>query len=185
MANPNNSTKVIVKNVRFSYVHVAEPVSDDAGREKYSVCVLIPKDSPDIPAIKAAIQAAAEAGKAKLANAKGVLPSNYKQPLRDGDTERDLDTNPECEGMLFINASTTRRPGIVGKHCEALDPSEIYSGCYGHVSLNFFAYNTATNKGVGAGLNNIMKTEDGEPLAGGSSAASDFGELAEKAADML
>lgn len=35
-------------------------------------------------------------------------------------------------------------------------------------------YNTAGKRGVGCGLGNVMKTRDGEPLAGGASAAADF-----------
>ena len=47
-----------------------------------------------------------------------------------------------------------------------LDSSELYSGCYARVSLNFFPYTNAGNKGVGVGLNNIQKLDDGEPLGG-------------------
>ena len=45
---------------------------------------------------------------------------------------------------------------------------------YARVTLNFFSFNSNGNKGVGCGLGNVMKTRDGEPLAGGASAASDF-----------
>jgi hypothetical protein len=53
---------------------------------------------------------------------------------------------------------------------------EFYSGCYGRASISFYAYNTSGNKGIAAGLNNIQKLEDGERLAGGSSAEEDFGD---------
>ena len=45
---------------------------------------------------------------------------------------------------------------------------------YARVTINFFGYNTAGKRGVGCGLGNVMKTRDGEPLAGGASAAADF-----------
>ena len=45
---------------------------------------------------------------------------------------------------------------------------------YARVTINFFPYDTQGSKGVGCGLGNVMKTRDGEPLAGGASAASDF-----------
>ena len=45
---------------------------------------------------------------------------------------------------------------------------------YARVTLNFFSFNSNGNKGVGCGLGNVLKTRDGEPLAGGSTAAQDF-----------
>ena len=55
-----------------------------------------------------------------------------------------------------------------------LDRNEVYSGCYGRVSLNFYAFNSNGNKGVACGLGNIQKLRDGEPLGGRSSAKDDF-----------
>ena len=46
---------------------------------------------------------------------------------------------------------------------------------YGRISLNLFAFNTSGNKGIAAGLQNLQKLEDGEMLAGGSTATEDFG----------
>ena len=60
---------------------------------------------------------------------------------------------------------------------EALDSEDIYSGCFGCASVNFFSYNTSGNTGVAAGLNNLIKTKDGDKLGGTHSAESDFGDL--------
>ena len=60
------------------------------------------------------------------------------------------------------------------KLVEVSNEDEVYSGCYGWVSVNFFAYNNAGNRGIAAGLNNVLKTKDGEFLGGRSSAQSDF-----------
>ena len=57
------------------------------------------------------------------------------------------------------------------------ESTELYSGCYGSASINFFAYNTKGNKGVAAGLNNVIKTRDGERLSGGHTAEEDFADL--------
>jgi hypothetical protein len=54
---------------------------------------------------------------------------------------------------------------------------DFYSGCWGAVTLNFFPYDSKGNKGVGAGLNNVIKTRDDERLSGGSSADADFGDM--------
>ena len=60
---------------------------------------------------------------------------------------------------------------------EALDDSEFYAGAYGCVTVNMFPYNSNGNVGVGVGLNNVIKLEDGERLAGGRSADEDFADL--------
>lgn len=74
--------------------------------------------------------------------------------------------------------NSTQKPGIVDKDLnEILDPDEVYSGCWGRASINFFPFNTSGNKGIGVGLNNIQKLKDDERLgAARASAESDFGD---------
>lgn len=168
------ATKVVIP-CRLSYAHIWQPGTNPDGSEgKYSVCLLIDKkDEKTVTKVKKAIEAAKVEGKSKLANSKGVIPNNIKQPLRDADDEGIDDAN--YEGMYFINASSTQKPQVVDRHVEPiLDPSEVYSGCYCNVSVNFYAFNVNTNKGIACGLNNIQKLKDGQRLAGGSSADEDF-----------
>lgn len=177
MSNQVNSTKVVTGKVRFCYVNVFEPTAMNEGdTPKYNVCILIPKDdAKTLGKINKAIAAAKEAGKAKLANKNGQLPADaaLKLPLRDGDVERADD--PAFEGMYFINANSQRKPSIVDKDLNPImEKEEFYSGCYGRASINFYAFNVSS-KGIAAGLNNLQKLEDGEMLAGGSTAEEDFG----------
>ena len=175
MSNQVNSTKVITGKVRFCYVNVFEPTAmNDGDTPKYNICVLIPKsDTATIDKIKKAIEAAKEAGKAKLADKNGRIPANLKLPLRDGDEERPDD--PAFEGHYFINANSLRQPTIVDRSLSPImSRDEFYSGCYGRASINFYAFNVSS-KGIAAGLNNLQKLEDGEMLAGGSTAEEDFG----------
>ena len=168
-------TKVVTGKVRFCYANVFEPTAMAEGdTPKYNVCVLIPKsDTKTLEKIKRAVEAAKQAGKAKLADKNGKIPSTIKLPLRDGDEERGDD--PAYEGMYFINANSTRKPSVVDKNLNPImSKDEFYSGCYGRASINFYAYNVQS-KGIAAGLGNLQKLEDGEPLAGGSSADEDFG----------
>ena len=58
-----------------------------------------------------------------------------------------------------------------------LDRSEVYSGVYARVSLNFYAFNSNGNKGIACGLGNIQKVRDGEPLGGKTDATKEFDEL--------
>lgn len=175
MSNQVNSTKVVTGKVRFCYVNVFEPTAMNEGdTPKYNICVLIPKsDTATIDKINKAINAAKEAGKAKLADKNGRIPANLKLPMRDGDVERPDD--PAFEGMYFINANSMRQPSIVDRSLNPImSRDEFYSGCYGRASINFYAFNVSS-KGIAAGLNNLQKLEDGEMLAGGSTAEEDFG----------
>lgn len=52
--------------------------------------------------------------------------------------------------------------------------SEVYSGVYARVSINFYAFNSNGNRGIACGLGNIQKIRDGEPLGVKASAAEDF-----------
>ena len=172
---PENSTKVVTGKVRFCYVNVFEPTAlNDGDTPKYNICILIPKsDTKTLDAVKKAIEAAKIAGKSKLADKNGRIPSTIKVPLRDGDEERSDD--PAYEGMMFINANSTRKPSIVDKDLNPImSQEEFYSGCYGRASINFYAFNVQS-KGIAAGLQNLQKLEDGEMLSGGSTAEEDFG----------
>lgn len=176
MANKTNaaSTKVITGEVRFSYAHVFEPASIEGSEPKYSVSILIDKnDKKTLSRVKAAIEAAKQAGLSKFG---GKIPANLKLPLRDGDTEREDDE--VYAGKYFINANAKTKPGLVDKGGNPIiDTTEFYSGCYGHASVTFYAFNTSGNKGIACGLNNLMKTRDGESLGGRASAEDDFADL--------
>ena len=76
--------------------------------------------------------------------------------------------------MLF-RSNSAQKPGVVDADLNAiLDQSEFYSGCYGRASISFFAYNSNGSKGIGCGLNNVQKLDDGEKLGGAASATEDF-----------
>jgi hypothetical protein len=183
--SPVAETKVITGKVRFSYAHVWEATAIDEGQKpKFSVSLLIPKsDTKTIARIKAAVEAAKQQGKASKFG--GKIPANLKLPLRDGDGER-----PDDEvyaGNYFINASAITRPGVVDINRDPItEKADFYSGCYGIASINFYPFRVSGNKGVACGLNNVMKTADGEMLGGGrQSAEDDFAEVEVDTADDL
>ena len=164
-------TKVITGNVRLSYAHLFEPYGMDGQEAKYSVSVIIPKtDTETLKAIKEATELAKKNGVSKW---NGKVPANLKTPLRDGDTERPDDE--AYAGCYFLNASSKNRPGVVDQNVQpVMDANEVYSGCYARVSINFYAFNASGNKGIAAGLGNVQKLEDGEPLGGFTRAEDDF-----------
>ena len=167
-----SKTKVVTGEVRLSYVNVWEPSAAKGSTEKkYSVCIMIPKkDKALLARVNAAIEAAKIEGKEN--KWKGKIPSKLDLPLRDGDDERD---GEEFKGMMFINAKGKRQPGIIDKAGNPIiERDEFYSGVFAKCSINFYPYDVDGGKGVACGLNNLMKTKDGENLSGGSSAADDF-----------
>lgn len=173
-----NSTKVVTGKVRFCFCHVFEPSAMEGQPEemaKYSVCVIISKsDTQTLEKIKKAIENVKVVSKSRLADKSGKISSTIKLPLRDGDEERPDDE--AFAGAYFLNAVSNRKPTIVDRNLDPImDKNEFYSGVYGRISINFFAFNTNGNKGISAGLQNLQKLEDGEMLAGGSTAQDDFG----------
>jgi hypothetical protein len=156
-----------------SYVSLLEPREDLQGRMKYSVSMIFPKDTTDIEKLEEAV---AEAAHEKFGK---KLPKNFRSPIRDGDEERE--DREEYQNSWFMNASTTRRPGIVDyKSGDIVDSDDedvgIYSGCTCRASIAFFGYDQQGNKGVGVGLNNVQVLKRGSRLDGTRSAESDFGD---------
>jgi len=172
-------TSVRLGEVRFSYTAVFQPKKNDDGTpSKYGVCIIIPKeDTETVNLVKEAIDAAKQRG--KMEKWGGKIPANVKSCLRDGDLDREDDE--AFAGCYFLNASSRNKPGVKvledGIVSDALDEEDFYSGCYGAVTLDFFPYESSGNKGVGAGLNNVIKTRDGDRLSGGRSADEDFADL--------
>lgn len=171
-----NSTKVATGLVRFSYAHVFEPASinGDDDNKKFSVSILIPKkDKKTLAKIKAAIEVAKKQGAA--AKWGGKIPKRLKEPLRDGDIDKEDDDNYiDC---FFLNANSNTKPGIIDLNREAiLDTTEFYSGCWGRACITFYPFDVSGNKGIACGLNSLQKLKDGEPLGGGhSNPVDDFG----------
>ena len=177
------ATKVITGvNTRWSYANVWEPKAMEGGKPKFSVSLIIPKsDTVTVGRIQAAIEEAYREGQSKLkGNAKSVPAlSTLRTPLRDGDLERPDD--PAYANAYFVNANSATAPGVVdANRNDILERSEVYSGCYGRASINFYAYNANGNRGIACGLNNLQKIRDGEPLGGRASAMSDFATEAEE-----
>ena len=168
--NNQNNTKVIVP-CRFSYLHCWEPDSVNGGDPKYSVSAIIPKsDTKTVNAIKVAIE---QAKKDSVSKWGGKVPANLKLPLRDGDIDRPDDE--AYAGCYFFNANSRQAPQVVDSKVQPiLDQSEVYSGCYGKISVTFYGYNSNGNRGIAAGLGNIQKLKDGESLGGRTNAADDF-----------
>lgn len=177
--NTNTGTRVTIYG-RLSYVHLFKPYAAIPGQEeKFSTTILIPKsDTATKAKIDMAIRAAEALGVEKTWN--GSKPPKVPNPLRDGDGTKEDGTEfgPECKGhwVMTASAKVDYPPKVVDRRVQPiLNQSEIYSGIYANVAVNFFPYAFAGKKGIGAGLGNVQKVKDGESLAGARTAEQDFG----------
>lgn len=166
-------TRVRTGKVRLSFVHLIEPYAmDEDDPKKYSCTLLIPKsDKATLKVLKAARESAIEIGKQRFG---ASWAKSVHNTMKDGD-ETDTEKYPENEGHYVMSVSATRRPGVVDAQMDPItEPEDIYSGCYGVVSLDAFPYNAKGNRGVSFGLRNVMKVADGSSFGGVSRPDEDF-----------
>lgn len=175
-------TNIRIGECRFGYVNMLTPKANKAGEMKYSLQILIPKANTQAKQfIDEAIEAAKQKGVYTRWNGKMPVPAKLKLPLRDGDEEYPDDDT--YKGMWFMNASSSEKnkPGVRvlenGQMYEALDTDDCYSGMWGAVTVNMYPFNNDGSTGIAVGVNNLLKTRDGDRLAGGTSADSDFADL--------
>ncbi len=177
-----SNTTVTTNEVRFSYVHVFQPFSNQQGQDpKYSLTILIPKsDTATKAAIDAAVQQAITAGVSTKWN--GIRPPQPAICVHDGDGARPSDGAPygaECKGHWVLTASSDQQhpPFVVDANTQPIiNQADVYSGAYGRACVTFYPYSNSGKKGIGCGLNGIQMLRDGEPLGGnGVTAAEAFG----------
>ncbi|MEG0051404.1 MAG: DUF2815 family protein [Terrisporobacter sp.] len=169
MSKNINSRKVIL-GCRFSYLNCFEPHSINGDDPRYGLCAIVPKsDEKTISEINKAIEVAKKESIAKW----GFTPENIKTPLRDGDV--DFTDNEVYKSCYFFNANSKDAPQVVNcKVQPILDKNEIYSGCYGRISVTFYGYHVDGVYGIAAGLGNIQKIKDGKKLTNRVDAVDEF-----------
>lgn len=171
-------TTVTTDRARLSFTHLFEPYANNPGQEaKYSVTVLVPKsDIATKQRIDTAETAAKHSGVSKCWN--GAMPPLVASAVHDGDGVRPNGEafGEECRGCWVFTASSKQPPQVVDINLNPIiNQSDVYSGCYARVCVNFFPYNSNGKRGIGIGLQAVQKLEDGEPLGGRISAAEAFG----------
>ena len=131
--------KVIIENVRGSFVYVAEQRKNKKTKldDGYGMQVILDADDKQVKRIEKAIDKALVE---KFGEKALKLKKKFKLPLRDGDDE-DHEESPHLEGKVFFNANNKKKPGIQNKQNDKADLDDIeeycYSGAYFHVSINF------------------------------------------------
>lgn len=158
----------------FAFVSVFRPAAPMEGSQnkdpQYQLTILWDEDDPKLRKLEKKIEEVAVAkwgAKAKTMLEKGQL----KNPLRDGN-ERSADW---MEGKRFMTARSNDRPDVVDADLEdIIDERKVYAGAIGRMDVWLYAFDKAGNKGVGAILNNVQVTDEGERKGGRRDAASAF-----------
>ncbi|WP_302334244.1 DUF2815 family protein [uncultured Romboutsia sp.] len=160
------NTKVVTGSVKLNYVNIKEARSNALSSEpKYSITIIIHKESNTMDKIYEGIYNATKNG---LDIWDGKVPDN----LKDGDATG----RKEYEDSFYIHATSKYRPQVVDKDLKILSPDELYNGCLGRVSINFYPYNhkESGNCGISCELLNLQKLKDGEKIVNRASAVDDF-----------
>lgn len=175
IAAKREGTRVILP-CRLSYVHLDAPWSAAEGNEKkyQLVCIVDKTDQATVKLLSEAMKTAIEEGITKCW--KGRKPAGIeapdKLPVRDGDTYKADDE--AFSGKLFFNAKSKSAVAVLGLDQQPIEVSNVYSGCYALVSVNFFPYSSGGGNGIAAGLNAVLKLGDGERLGGSGDGSKDF-----------
>jgi len=159
-------TKVLLKDVRCTYIFLKEPRDG-----KYGLQIIQPKNHPQVPLLKKMMKAVLidEVGE-KMASKKG----KFRNPLRNGDEERDEE---HYENAYFMNVSNKDKPGVVDQYGATIPDSKIQEICFWgamyHVSIDVYYFKGGVSEdgkpypgGIGAGLNNVMFRSEADKLGG-------------------
>lgn len=201
MATVTN-TQVKLNRVRLTFPKLLpgqEEQYNGKGDPYWGASFLMERDHPDLPKLRAAIQAAAQAKwPQKFETQLKAAQAKDKLPVHDGDLKADKPYGEAYKGKLYVSARNNAKSGpapavfdnvidpATGQAREiksASDKRAPYSGCYVNVILNLFAYQNE-GEGVAASIMGVQFAEDGERLAGGVQAqAKDFEAIPDKSAE--
>lgn len=175
--------KVSLKKARLSFPDLFVPRPFKAGDEpKFKATFLLPKDSPQIAVIEAAIKAVAVAKWGAKADSilKSIRGNPNKFCFQDGDT-KDYDG---YAGMMAVSASNKARPLVIDGKKNPLTQADgkPYAGCEVNASIEFFAYDNSGN-GISASLKGVQFSADGDAFGGGTPASPDDFDAIDEGAD--
>lgn len=149
-------TKVLTGPVRLAHPRLYRALAAFGQDPRYSTVILVPKN--DIQTVRV-IRAAQRNALAYLEQKTGrPAPQEWKDNLRDGDTDPARAKNPEYAGHWFMTISSPTPPGIVDERAEPiLDTVTVGDGSLVRVSMNAFAYTHGETTGVSFALNHLQK----------------------------
>lgn len=165
--------KLVLKNVRFTWVRVFEPRDGfNSGKNRYEVTLLIPKtDKELINKVRKTIKElqdeyVAEHPRFVMPNPNTASGAKWN-PIADGDDSK----YSEEFGYFKISAYRKEEDGaplVIDKFKQPITRKEdIYSGSWGVASIDAYVYDNAGGKGISFGLNGLQKVKDDTAFGGG------------------
>lgn len=178
MTTSNNSLRTPAGILSYPHLFVPKPPAEGA-EPRYSLVLVFTEEAANSPEFKALKKAAADAVRERWGD---KIPSSLRSPFRKC-SEKDGAPFDDHPNGVFISAWTKQRPGIVGPRLEEiLDPDDVFAGQIARATVRAFAYETAGNKGVSFGLNNLQIVRpDMDRLDGRRPARTDFDAVATEA----
>ena len=169
---PTNQPNIVVTpEFRMLWPNLFEPrrvkiKGKETGEPKYGLSMLL--DPSEIGDLKTAAKDVA------LAKWPGHTLSELKFPFSDGDKKAAEQETAGRDGKFYagtvvLKASSKYKPVVVDTHRkDIIDATRLYSGAYGFAELNFVAYDGVGQNpdGVTAYVNFVMKSRDGDRIAG-------------------
>lgn len=159
--------KILLKKVRISYPNLFQARAYEGSEPKFSAAYLMDPKHPGVKLVKDTMaQVANEKWGAKGEATLKALIAAGKVCLRNGD-EKDSDG---YEGMVFVNASSKKRPTVVDS--DGITPlveadGRPYGGCYVNAYVEIWPMENAFGRRVCASLAGVQFHSDGEPFGAG------------------
>lgn len=151
--------QITIKGI-LSYPHLATPRAVNPGDDpKYSANLLIRKDDPALAQLQQAIEVEKQNG------FPSGFPPTGKVCLHDCAVSQP--GNPELANYMELRTSARAdsKPHTVDMNMQpVMDPGALFPGAVVYLAINTFSYNKPTSKGVAAGLNGVMLTQEESPL---------------------
>jgi hypothetical protein len=163
-----------LSNVRLSYPKLFKPEEFQGdGNPMYSCSFLLPKDHPQLPAIRKAID---EVGQAKFEKTwptvKKGIEAKDASCLHDGNAKDSA--GYEDHFYIACRAKPSQRPTVVNRDRTPLTEADgvIYGGCYVNAVIEIWAQGNEYGKRINAQVTGVQFLKDGDSFGGGAGPAS-------------
>lgn len=159
--------KIKLEKVRLSYPNLFQARGYEDSEPKFSAAYLFEPEHPCVKLITAAMETVAkEKWGAKADAVMKSIRSAGKTCLRNGDDKE----SDGYEGMLFLNASSKKRPRVIDSDgvTELVEADgRPYGGCYVNAFVEIWAMDNKFGKRICASLGGVQFHSDGEPFGAG------------------
>lgn len=185
----NDTCYILLRRVRGSYLHLFKASlmkgETDQSKARFGLTALLDKKAhaQEIRIIQGfhdKLEKSLKLGMNRKTQQPNELESS-KTCWHDG-SEKD-DTDGYGDGVMYIRATSQKRPGVVDVDLTPLaeEDGRPYSGCYINVGLTLKAWDNEFGKRITSYFNNVQFVEHGDAFGGsGIKAEDEFGDGTEQ-----